>query len=80
MSNLLDSEPEKDNRDAVRVYNELFRALAAEGRDLEFLSLWNEAKNRTLSSPIKLIVHSQSWAELAVIYILTPVLSQLTTE
>ena len=30
--------------DAALVYNELFRALASEGRDLEFLSLWNEAK------------------------------------
>jgi hypothetical protein len=29
------------------VYNQLFRALATEGRDAEFLSLWTEARNRT---------------------------------
>lgn len=29
------------------VYNELFRALASQGRDAEFLSIWAEAKSRT---------------------------------
>jgi hypothetical protein len=35
----------EERRDLHLVYNELFRALAYQGRDTEFLSLWKEAES-----------------------------------
>ena len=37
-------------KDVVLVYNELFRALAVQGRDIEFLSLWHDARHCTFSN------------------------------